>query len=475
MTRAKRPRSIHRRLRSAYLFLAGLLAVPTVLLLLFLLPTTARYHRHISYIADARDIVELSGARLESELWDIVAGNQAFADGGQTRIMDEVSGRLDRLLYETETYESRQQVQAAARLVETLDGYISQLGAPAYRHSAMYSDEQMLREIRSVSALLHTVLQEYIYIEIGVIADINGRLRSSAIAITLLAGLLLLAILTLAIDSCRAVQRDIQQPIGRLETMAGQLAAGHLEARAAPPAVTELDALTQSLNAMADQLGELIDSRIADQRSLRKAELRTLQAQITPHFIYNTLDTIVWLAQQKEHEAVVDITMALTQFFRISLSGGSDYITVDRELSHVESYLKIQAVRYESIMRYRIDVEDELRKYQILKLLLQPLVENAIYHGVKKKRGRGLITVTGRHNPDHTMTFTVADTGIGMTAERLAEIRAGLDSDDAPRAGFGLYNVSRRIRLYYGGPGLRIESAYRSGTSISFTIPCQTE
>ena len=471
----KKQQSIQRRLHSSYLFIVGLLSVPTVLLLLFLLPTTARYHQHINYISDARAIVDLSGARLESELWDIVAGNQAYQAGAQEHIMDEISTRLDRLLYETEIYESRQQVEAAVRLVDTMSSYMEELGAPSYRHSVMYSNEQILREIRSVSDLLHTVLQEYIFIEIGVISDINGQLRSCSIAITFLAALLLLVIIMAAVDSCRSVQRDIREPIGRLEAMSVQLAAGNLEARAAPPSVSELDTLTRSLNTMADQLDELIENRIADQRSLRKAEMRTLQAQITPHFIYNTLDTIVWLAQQKENQAVVDITMALTQFFRISLSGGSDYITVGQELSHVESYLKIQAVRYESIMQYRIDVEASLAPCPILKLLLQPLVENAIYHGIKKKRGRGLITVTGRRNPDQTMTFSVSDTGIGMPAERLAEVRAALTSDAGPQAGFGLYNVNQRIRLYYNTSGLDIQSAYRSGTTISFTIPCRMD
>ncbi|MCQ5130157.1 histidine kinase [Butyricicoccus faecihominis] len=471
MKYTKKAQSIRRQLHSAYLFIVSLLAVPTILLLVFLLPMTARYHQHIGYIADARDIVGLSGSQLETELWNIVAGNQAYETGGQRRIMEEISRRLDHLLYETETYESRQQVRAAMQLVETLNTYIGQLGAPPYRHSSMYSNEQTLREIRSVSGLLGTVLQEYIYIEIGVIADINQSLRASAVVITLLAALLLLIIVVLSVDSCRSVQQDIREPISCLETMAVQLAAGHLDARAAPPAVSELSTLTQSLNTMADQLDELIDSRIADQRNLRKAEMRTLQAQITPHFIYNTLDTIVWLAQQKENEAVVDLTMALTQFFRISLSGGGDFITVGKEVMHVESYLQIQSVRYGNIMQYKIDIDEALREYHILKLLLQPLVENAIYHGIKKKRSRGCISVSAKLNPDRTMTFTVSDTGIGMTEAQLKSLRGALQSENAPRSGFGLYNVNQRIRMYYDTPGLTIESVYKSGTMVSFTIP----
>ena len=471
----KKTQSIRLRLRSSYLTIIILLSIPTLLLLLFLLTTTARYHRHINYISDAQAIVELSDARLESELWDIVAGNQTYASGAQQQIMDEIDTRLYRLLYETEVYESRQQVEAASRLVETMSGYIEQLNAPSYRHSVLYSNEQILREIRSVSGLLRAVLWEYIVIEINVISDINTKLRSSAILIVLLTVLLLGAILAASIDSCRTVQRDIQEPIDQLEAMSVQLAAGHLEARAAPPSVSELNTLTQSLNTMADQLDELIENRIADQRSLRKSEMRTLQAQITPHFIYNTLDTIVWLAQQKENEAVVDITMALTQFFRISLSGGSDFITVEREISHVESYLKIQSVRYASIMQYRIDVDEELLSCSMLKLLLQPLVENALYHGIKSKRGRGTITITGRRNADQTMTFTVSDTGDGMTPERLAALQTTLTADRTPQSGFGLYNVNQRIRLYYGTGGLRIQSVYRAGTSVSFTIPCCTE
>ena len=187
--------------------------------------------------------------------------------------------------------------------------------------------------------------------------------------------------------------------------------------------------------------------------------------------MYNTFETIVWLAEQNRNHEVVEITMALTDFLRISLSRGQDYITVAREAQHVSSYLTIQSVRYGSIMAYEIDIDPSLHEYTMLKLLLQPLVENAIYHGIKAKRTRGLIKVSGELFSDHTMRFCVEDNGIGMQPQRLQAVLEGLaKAEPNARSGFGLYNVNKRLNLYYAS-GLQIESSYQKGTKISFTIP----
>jgi two-component system sensor histidine kinase YesM len=168
----------------------------------------------------------------------------------------------------------------------------------------------------------------------------------------------------------------------------------------------------------------------------------------------------------------VDITMAFTDFLRISLSQGNDYITVASEQKHVQSYLSIQSVRYSGVMTYRIDIDPEMENAPILKLLLQPLVENAIYHGVKNKRGGGHVQVLGKKDADGTMTFAVSDNGIGMTEEKLEKVLVRLRGDAlSETTGYGLYNVNRRIRLYYNRE-LQIESEYGKGTRISFTLPC---
>ncbi|MBP5298072.1 MAG: sensor histidine kinase, partial [Lachnospiraceae bacterium] len=212
-------------------------------------------------------------------------------------------------------------------------------------------------------------------------------------------------------------------------------------------------------------------------RNLRKAELRTLQAQINPHFLYNTLDAIVWKAEAGEKDEVIALTSALSDFFRISLSSGADWIPLSQEKKHIEGYLRIQQTRYRDIMRYEIDIPDEIGHYYILKLLLQPLVENALYHGIKSKRGGGTIKVSARMEDD-MLLFSVKDTGLGMTEEQIESLRErmkkGQPSISEHSGGFGLVNVNLRIRLYYNQvDGLMITSD-AGGTEVSFKVPSRT-
>ena len=209
-----------------------------------------------------------------------------------------------------------------------------------------------------------------------------------------------------------------------------------------------------------------------EQENLKKSELRTLQAQIAPHFLYNTLDAIVWLAESGSTDEVVHITRALSDFFRISLSQGRDWIEVSEELKHLRGYLTIQKVRYRDILDYEIDVSAQAQEGLILKLLLQPQEENAIYHGIKFRRRGGKVRVLGRREGEQ-LYFAVIDNGPGMSEERLLAVIAGLGEEDAS-TGYGLSNVDRRIRLYYDQEeGLGIESG-PEGTRVSFRVPRKT-
>lgn len=208
---------------------------------------------------------------------------------------------------------------------------------------------------------------------------------------------------------------------------------------------------------------------------VQNTELKLLQAQINPHFLYNTLDTIVWLAETKQNEQVSRMVTSLSDFFRTTLSKGKDYITVREEESHIRSYLEIQQFRYRDILEYNITITDDILDCEILKMTLQPLVENALYHGIKNKRGLGHITVMGVKSGSN-MVFTVKDDGLGMKPERLEFIRRVVADEVkdgySTSSGFGLYNVAKRLRLNYGKKcSVDIESIYGEGTTITISIP----
>lgn len=197
-------------------------------------------------------------------------------------------------------------------------------------------------------------------------------------------------------------------------------------------------------------------------------ELQLIQAQVNPHFLYNTLDTIVWLIEGGMTEDAVEMISSLSIFFRTSLSKGNDIIPLSEEERHTLSYLEIQQYRYRDILEFEINIPKELGKIPVPKLSLQPLAENALYHGIKNRRGKGKIIIEGREE-DHALVLTVSDNGQGMTPERLHEVQEAIRT--GRREGFGLAAVAERIALYYGsGYGMKILSEEGKGTRIELRL-----
>lgn len=201
--------------------------------------------------------------------------------------------------------------------------------------------------------------------------------------------------------------------------------------------------------------------------------MKLLQAQINPHFLYNTLDTIVWLAEEKKTKEVVSIVTYLSDFFHTTLSKGKDFITIQEEELHVSSYMKIQKFRYQDVMDYEIHIDKELYPYIIPKLMLQPLAENALLHGVRNKRGGGHIYITGIKDNDNII-FKVKDDGRGMKPEELEKLNQGIKNnklDTTDNSGFGIVNVNQRIQNYYGSNyGISYESEFGKGTTATIII-----
>ncbi len=336
-----------------------------------------------------------------------------------------------------------------------------------------YKDRQTQLEnnIYVLTDLVQTYMYDYLYYEAAHLnklqSTITLQLEMMMLGITLLVALLLLVL----VSKSRQLSRRITEPIEDLSKRVKVISSGDLSEKPAIQASEiEVQALSDGFERMVTHLNELIKKNKDEERHRRTAELALLQAQINPHFLYNTLDTIVWLIEAGDLERSVQMVGSLSNFFRFSMNRGNDVITLAEEEKHIRSYLEIQQIRYGDVMEYKIDIPPELGRYCLPKLTLQPLVENALYHGIKLKRGKGLITVTGRQEGE-CIVLTVSDNGAGMTPKRLEELRSALRNGS--ELGFGMRAIHKRLKLMFGEDyGIfDIFSAQGEGTQIRLRIP----
>lgn len=267
--------------------------------------------------------------------------------------------------------------------------------------------------------------------------------------------------------------RTLTNPIFKLKRLMKQAESGDLTVRFNFQHNDEIGELGQSFNHMIARIDQLIQMVYVEQENKRTAEMKSLQEQIKPHFLYNTLDTISWMARDYDAEDIVRLVDALTNMFRIGLSHGKDIITVKEEITHVSNYLYIQKIRYKDKLNYVIHVDESLYAIEVPKLILQPLVENAIYHGVKAKRGGGTITITGVPEGEN-LVFTVQDNGAGMPQEKVEELNRRMSERSVldEQKSFGLFYIRERIQLCYGtGYGVHVESTLGEGTRVTITLP----
>ena len=476
MERIRKEKSIIGRINDMSHKIVLILVIPIIFSLILMLFYASKYHSAIvrmETIANLKTVVE---DEIPEYAWNIVSGRSSFRDTG----IYETIRRVDDTIEQTTDRageENRLSLIVASRTMQTLKNYVDRIRDNMENERPVVESEAVLAEIRGVAALVGSMLNEYVEKEIDSTAHMSLSLMIAVISTAVLEVLIVLGALWSRRRSVKDTAEFVRHPIERLEEITAAFAEGTLDARLTDTDVTELRNLTMQVNTMADRLEDMMEKSVKDAKSLRKAELRTLQAQINPHFLYNTLDAIVWKAEAGDKDEVIRLTSALSDFFRISLSSGADWIPISQEKKHIEGYLRIQQTRYRDIMRYDIDIPDSIGEYYILKLLLQPLVENAIYHGIKIKRGGGRISISGRLE-DGYLVFCVKDTGSGMTEEQLKNLEdrmsKGQPTVSEGSGGFGLVNVNLRIRLYYNQTdGLNITSG-PEGTEVSFRVPCRT-
>lgn len=465
------------KIRYSYL----LLLVPMIIFLIIcfynLWAGNRKYEDMINSAVVASDFSLDFKKDFDYETYLLIVGNTSIEESKLGDLLSEANGVVKELEDLTDVADNEERLNSAKKYLKNLDSYKGRIEQNLIEGNK-YEDniEIWENDVQIVTALLRETIFQYIYYEIRDIQQARMEYQNfyvDMLRFTLIAfGGITIVILFLSYY----IPLSITRPIRELSKVTDQVAKGDLSVRTNIRAGAEVGILSDSLNTMIDKINELLTQVTKEQIRLRKAEFKILQSQINPHFLYNTLDTIVWLAEAGEPQKVVSMVESLSDFFRTSLNHGKDIVTIKEELQHVNSYLKIQQVRYQDILEYEIHASEELGKYLIPKITIQPLVENALYHGIKNKRGLGIIIISVSKGED-SLLVKVEDNGIGMSEERLLQVVEGIKHKTPNEKNmYGLYNVNERIRLNFGEEyKISISSIYKEGTTVSVKLPCIEE
>lgn len=468
--------------------LSVLLLVPFSLLTLYLLYNIdkigAYYNTIVQNITEINELNLVFQEDMDSVMYMMVAHSMSKYEVGPELgltnpdvLIRDAEEAFENVRRTTVSPDALQSVKGATKLLITLHKRCNDISSTVKETG--YYDENMERldmDIRVITEMIQERISEYIYYESKSMENMRREMDERRSLLIRFSVIFMLILIATSILISTGIVRSITRPIQGLMSAAEQIGRGDFRARAdVSRGSPEIRTLGKSFNSMADRIGELVEHNRQEQINLRNMELKLLQEQINPHFLYNTLDNIVWLAEDDRKEDVEGIAEALSTFFRTSLSGGRDVIRISEEEMHIRSYLEIQQFRYRDMLTYDIDVDPECRDYMILKMTLQPIVENALYHGIKNKRGGGKITIRIRKDEGRVICL-VSDTGIGMTPEQLTALIRRVDGKDAFSEGnehFGLANVAERLRLNYGeSAGMVFRSEYGVGTEVEVYIPC---
>jgi two-component system sensor histidine kinase YesM len=465
--------SLTSKIRYSYL----VILIPIFLFLLFcfynLWAANYRYQDMINSTVAASEFTLDFKKDFDYETYLLIVGNKTVEESELRDMLTNANRIITGLEQITDSKDNLARLKSIKKYLNNLDTYVDRI-EQNIRAGNRYEDNMEIWEndIQIVTTLVRETIFQYIYYEIKGIQESHAEYQSFFVSMIEISVIAFVAVLLLIVFISHYIPLSISRPITELVEVTQQVSQGNLQVRSHVNTGVEAKQLSESLNTMIDKINALLEQVKKEQIRIRKAEFELLQAQINPHFLYNTLDTIIWLAESDEQKQVVHMVESLSDFFRTSLNQGKDIISIKEEIQHVRSYLEIQQMRYQDILEYEIDVPEEFYQNTIPKITVQPLVENALYHGIKNKRGKGKITVRG-YREDSFFILEVRDNGIGMQTERLVQVRnALLYKQLAESKVYGLYNVNERIRLNCGEEyGLRISSTYQEGTTVKILLP----
>ena len=449
-----------------------ILAVMIALFSLMLLSINNRYEKAMQSAVIAADFNKEFKDTLDLAMYNhvIQPRSEKSAEELPMEELDKAEAVLYRLEDATLLPDNRWRVRSMLYMCQNLRMYMTEIAETDSYDLRVELLEKNIRGETGLTTLIEQYMHEFVSDEVQELARLRSQLARQSMILIISSVFVMVILFLIVLLYSMKVTRRITEPIMSLTQKAGQF--GIRDFSQATPIntdIAELQILDQSFNEMTGHITELMNKQIENERSLHRTELELLQAQINPHFLYNTLDSIVVLAESDREEDVVDMITNLSTFFRNSLSEGEDIHSIRSEFAQAASYLEIQQIRYSDILTYTIAVADDIQDCLIPKLIIQPLIENALYHGIKNRRGRGLITITGGREGENIL-LRVRDNGAGMDAEQLTQLQNGIYQEKP--GSFGLWNVHQRIRLYCGEDyGLSFESMPGEGTTVTVTLP----
>lgn len=407
------------------------------------------------------------------EIYLVIVGNKTLKESDVDPMLRHAKNVVKGLENITESQDNRDRLQDIRKYLDSLQVYVARIDENMAEGN-LYEENMEIWEndVQIVTTLVRDEISQYTYYEIQGIQKSKDDYQKFYTWMLRFCLIALVGVVVAVGIMSYLIPLSITRPFKELSQVTDEIAKGNLSVRANVNTGVEATALSNSMNTMIDKINELLEQVTTEQIRLRKAEFELLQAQINPHFLYNTLDAIIWLEEAGEQKRVVGMVRNLSDFFRTSLNQGKDINSIKEEMLHVKSYLEIQHVRYQDILSYDIEVPEALYIYSIPKITIQPLVENALYHGIKNKRGMGHISIRGEAG-EKDFTITVTDDGIGIDETRLRQVQSGIQNKVLTGKDFyGLYNVCERIRLNFGEEyGIFIESVYGEGTSVRVILP----
>ena len=448
-------------------------AVILLILILMLLSINQRYEKALLCVNTAADFNKEFKNNIDLAMYHHVIQPRSGQDTDRlpTGELDQAEDVFRQLESATTLPDNRWRAQSMLTMCRNLRMYMEEIARTDAYDLRMELLDRNIRGETGLTRLIEQYMHDFVDDEVRELARLRLSL-SRQVTILIIASAVGMAVLFLFIVlSSTRISRSITTPIIRLTQKAEQFGAGDYTDQPVETDISELRILDRSFSDMAGHITELMDQQIKNQRSLHRAQLELLQAQINPHFLYNTLDSIAILAENQREEDAVQMVNSLSTFFRNSLSGGQDVIPLRAELAQATSYLEIQQIRYSDILTYEISVAEDIQDILVPKLILQPLIENALYHGIKNRRGKGRITIDGGAG-EKGILLTVRDNGAGMSPEKLSQLQSGVYQDN--HSGLGLRNVHQRIRLYCGEPyGLFFDSSPGGGSTVSILLPAE--